>query len=1785
MSLATVRQKFPQYQDLSDDQLARGLHQKFYSDLPFDAFAGKIGYQPEQEEVEGRPRNAVRSLHLPPAGQDESDYEPQQSSGAGALGRIANAAISGAKSGYEGTAPILSDKAQAYLDEVQRQGGIKGRLAQLGSTVAGDIGAGMGVAQGAFTGAQAGVAQVGAELGAPVLGRDVAALPEAFMGMPEALRTPHAPGSGAAIAENIAQAKQTAAEVREARQPEAAAAPPAAPFETPEMAARREEGVDQPTPQNQTQNSPENIPQRIPEQIPEQNQSSTAPENIASNSRQLPESPVSLASPEAVAQARGPSGAYVMLDPDQIRVDPARFQFKEADDRGVTGALQGTSRWEPALANPITAWEDPDGNLFVVNGHQRTDLAQRAKVAGQEDVQMPARVFRAEDGYTPEYMRTLGAYQNIAEGTGTAIDAAKVMRGVDAIPADRRLPELPPRGQLVRDATSLAKLSDDAFGMVMNGDIPPGYAAHVGALIADPVEQMAALDVLNRAKPPNTEQARIMVQDIRNNGFLRGAQTTLFGDETFAQSLLPERARVLDNAMRALGRMKNVFGTAVEGEDTLAAAGNTMSREANLKGKVDNAQLLEAIRRDATSRGELSDALTAAARDLAAGKKSAGVVAQFLVDARRIVRGGEDDGVRPGGVPGGERPAGASAGIGGYHYRPMDITEGTGGREFFHGTKAPIDKLKDADVWQYSQIGNLYGEGLYLTDNPKVAASYSERKGAGSTGRVFPAKLADLSLVDLEQPLPPQAIEAFKRAASDYLPSDMDYAQSGKKIFSEIKEGMRDDGLTTTDAADVYNSIATALSDAGYDGFRHEGGAYRGKDFGKHNVVVLFENEEIGPNGEIAGRPLKSKFTEPGETPAVDLLGKPIENRAARGQAGPRGGQELANEGLFARPETSQREFGQRYEYSKYTTNDADRTANKIAVDALNGDITQKQAVDGLAKLVAQGVIPEGVARINLSRLTDWNENGWEASKRAAAGDHSGLPLYSFPGGLFDPAAWKAALGPLLNAVRKTSPASLKTIINQRPFDVLRDKKGIARAAAEIKAGISPTALRGAAPMEQQLRRHGAEQAQSYGQSAFALEKVRDAVDKLPMAEQIAFTDRMERGIAQPTPELQQVATALRDEINKWTGKVQSLGRGYLANAIHDYMGHIWGNYQEWSAGLPTTLTQAEVEERARAGGQGKSPLQGSKAFLKQRTFPTQLDGINAGLIPSTYNPIDLQMLKLREMQKFYHGTRLADQMKDTHLASWVPAGSEREAATAGLKQLDDRVFQPRLQGDANPAGFGRLEPGNWYAPEPVARIFNNYMSRGLAGNSVIFDTLRSSGNALNSLQLGLSGFHATFISLDTAMSRVALGLQQVARGDVLKGAKSIAVGATPYSVLQTIREGNKLGKAWLDPASATPEMRRVVDAFNDAGGRMNMDQFYRTNASGTFFRNWADLKNPASVLHQVAQMYRDSNGVVDKAVMVPLRIIGRTIDTLNEPLMGKMVPAAKRGVFANMARDWIDSHPNATPEQRSAAMIKAWDSVDNRMGQMVYDNVFWNKMLKDMAFMTTRSVGWNLGTIRELGGAAVDTARAAGDVAHGKVPTLTHRMSYAVAMTMVSALYGGMVNYAMTGEGPQELMDYFFPRSGGKTPQGADERLSMPGYIKDVIEYSKAPVQTILNKTGPLWETLNEIRTNKDYYGGIIVGPTDYAPSAYVDFMINQSLPFSLRAAMRLNQDAQAEGQPSAGLGRQMAAMMGVQPAPQSITNPERGALYQQKADIRALRTREREKGHVHVLTSRPGD
>src|SRR5579864_1001954 len=51
-SIADIRAQYPQYNDMSDQQLGDALHQKFYADMPRDQFNQKIGLAPQPAPID-----------------------------------------------------------------------------------------------------------------------------------------------------------------------------------------------------------------------------------------------------------------------------------------------------------------------------------------------------------------------------------------------------------------------------------------------------------------------------------------------------------------------------------------------------------------------------------------------------------------------------------------------------------------------------------------------------------------------------------------------------------------------------------------------------------------------------------------------------------------------------------------------------------------------------------------------------------------------------------------------------------------------------------------------------------------------------------------------------------------------------------------------------------------------------------------------------------------------------------------------------------------------------------------------------------------------------------------------------------------------------------------------------------------------------------------------------------------------------------------------------------------------------------------------------------------------------------------------------------------------------------------------------------------------------------------------------------------------------------------------------------------------------------------------------
>ena len=709
------------------------------------------------------------------------------------------------------------------------------------------------------------------------------------------------------------------------------------------------------------------------------------------------------------------------------------------------------------------------------------------------------------------------------------------------------------------------------------------------------------------------------------------------------------------------------------------------------------------------------------------------------------------------------------------------------------------------------------------------------------------------------------------------------------------------------------------------------------------------------------------------------------------------------------------------------------------------------------------------------------------------------------------------------------------------------------KAADDIKKVFAPAARgAGAKATAGTIRENAAEMSLTQARADKALEDARDYFSKASQAESYDFMDAVETGRSTGSAEMDMFAGTMRELLDTRRDEIIDLGTGKLQNFIENYFPHIWKD--------PNAGRSFYAQFFA------KRPFEGKKAFLKKRTIATIADGLAAGLEPVSDNPVDLVMLKLREMDKYLMAHRTLAEMKTMRLAKFVNLKSK---PPDGWVKIDDAIGVGFRKGAVDYGGGpddmvpSLVIAGHYYAPEQAALILHNYLSPGLESSS-LFKGYRTASNVMNMFQLGFSAFHLGFTSMDASVSKTALGLKQLGYGKVLDAAKSIAM--TPLAPITNVFQGNRLLKEALVPGTH-PELEPIVKAMLAGGGRIHMDKFYHT-----------DFKS------KMVDAFKQSHywGAVWRSPFA-------AVESLMWPILEYIVPRQKLGVFSDIARMELERNPRMGHAELRRTMQKAWDSVDNRLGQLVYDNLFWNKITKDLAMASVRSVGWNLGTIREIVGGGMDTAVQANRLLQGKKPEMTYRMSYILAVPMVVGMAGAITQYLMSGQLPGHnkdgeyegdeaaVKDLFFPRTGETDEKGKDRRVVLPSYVKDVYHYYKDPVTTVTNKVHPALSTMADMFRNEDFYGTEIRHADDPLVKQLTDlalFGVKSYEPFAVRGFRQNRKNEES-------FGRSAMPFFGITPAPSSVYKtkaeeiiteyqkrvmPE-GPRTQQAAEIRELK------------------
>jgi hypothetical protein len=607
----------------------------------------------------------------------------------------------------------------------------------------------------------------------------------------------------------------------------------------------------------------------------------------------------------------------------------------------------------------------------------------------------------------------------------------------------------------------------------------------------------------------------------------------------------------------------------------------------------------------------------------------------------------------------------------------------------------------------------------------------------------------------------------------------------------------------------------------------------------------------------------------------------------------------------------------------------------------------------------------------------------------------------------------------------------------------------------------------------------------------------------------VHYIETRSQGGTIPDPKLQPAADAIRKAYQRIVQELNNMMSSGASKMgfIEDYYRHMY----KPKTGEDPSVFLAKV---------------GNSMFTNKRSIPTIREARALGYEPITEDPIEMTMRYIQNAEKYLAREDILDQAKKQKMIHMSASASPGRDVPEGWKP----IFKKGLQ--------------TYYAPDGFARVWTNFTSKGFGGAmGDVYQPLQHTFNLVTAAELGLSGFHATTMANEGVVSEVARAVQQAFKGNPAAAiSTALKAPAAPYKLWKT---GKDVEKVWLGTAPGTAHMQRIVDLMEKGGGRAKprmTSEEYKFSGVGSFQEAWARGARGMDLIAD-RQSFREG---FTPAVKALFKNVGRIADSIAYPIFEQYIPKLKNGAFYETMSTWLEHNPGATVREQEQAARVIVDSVDNRFGEMIHDNIFWDKTLKQSASLMMRSYSWNMGTVREIAGGAKDLAK--GDV---NSPRAAYVIALPIVFGSMNAIYQGL----KTGQAPQDVQDLTAPRTGGTDPAtGLPERLAPVGYMKDVFGWYADPVQEAKNKisTGP--RLAGEMLTGKDWKGDPISPPEASTPEwlkAYAKHVGEVFMPISIK-----NQYERKKG---SEIGR-AESFMGLRPAGRQYVDPEGLAAIKKK-------------------------
>ncbi len=649
--------------------------------------------------------------------------------------------------------------------------------------------------------------------------------------------------------------------------------------------------------------------------------------------------------------------------------------------------------------------------------------------------------------------------------------------------------------------------------------------------------------------------------------------------------------------------------------------------------------------------------------------------------------------------------------------------------------------------------------------------------------------------------------------------------------------------------------------------------------------------------------------------------------------------------------------------------------------------------------------------------------------------------------------------------------------------------------------------------------------------------------------ENIDFIDRYKRGEKQKTPDLDAVAEMIREiDTATWNEAQQAYKDAGFKDAdiplawLENHLRVLW------------KIIPGSKDEKGNPGLFGKGPLSGSKGMLKQHTLPDISTGLEMGGVPYSYNPLTLLRRAQADLHKLIGALHMMTFMRKHGFA--VFARSAFPKLQDGFKWVDDPMFKNYFPASS---GEGLIAGGRWMIEENAARLLQNYLSRDFVRESNTGKGLMFLKNVMTEAELALSPFHAVAMTLEAAGSTIGQGLQKIYNRGMLhasptaafEGLMDIAKGLTGITPAVTATQEGSAAKRLIAEKNFrnTKSGKALLKQFPNA------DYLVHLAFMGGMKLDEPDWKSQSlKVFTEAAANIAHGDTGAANWIRATLRAVPAMNELLMSPLFDHFIPNLKLGMFMREMTEALKTNNGALTDETLAR--QTWRFVEDRFGEVNFDNLWWNRTFKSAAQLMFRSVTWKAGSISAIGGAFGGQAKEFMDaVKEGRAPVLHRKFAWLLGLCVMTAAFSYVMQKALTGKDPQSLADLTDPQIDPKDPK---VRISMPTYVKDLIHIAHSPTAYISSSLSGWIGKMAEIWKNKDFYGTKVYNEDDSLAQKATDIskhLAGGFLPFSVRGYKNLS-DQQVSAV------RKVLPMLGLTPAPKYITQTDAEKLAEKFAE-----------------------